>query len=118
MIETKARSLDQMSEDIANRVDECPPVARRSAGKFGTVATYLPGRRIDGVRFDEHGTLEVHVELHWGCDFETVRREVFSAIRSAWPTGTTQLFIENIDLPPDSTTGYAPIFQFPERIEK
>jgi hypothetical protein len=114
----KVRSLDQISEDLAKRVDECPCVLRRSAGKFGTVATYLPGRRIDGVRFDEHGALEVHVILHWGCDIEAVRQDVFDAIRSIWPIGDVQLFIDDIDLPPDSTTGYASVIHLSERVAK
>lgn len=40
-----------------------PGVADLHGGAFGEAATYLPGRRVPGVRLTEDGTAEVHVVL-------------------------------------------------------
>ncbi|SDJ64555.1 hypothetical protein SAMN05421874_102543 [Nonomuraea maritima] len=42
------------AQAIAERARACSGVARLSGGPFGTVATYLPGRRLTGVSADEH----------------------------------------------------------------
>jgi hypothetical protein len=47
-------------DDIAAVVLAVPDVARLHAGRFGEVATYLPGRRVTGVRLGDN-TVEVHV---------------------------------------------------------
>lgn len=48
------------AEIVAATVLAVPGVIRMHGGRFGELATYLPGRRVIGVRIDEHGT-EVHV---------------------------------------------------------
>ena len=48
------------AEVVAATVLAVPGVVRLHGGRFGGLATYLPGRRVIGVRIDEHGT-EVHV---------------------------------------------------------
>jgi len=56
-------------EEIADRVRAAvlavPGVADMHSGSFGEVATYLPGRRVDGVRVRSDST-EVHVVIEWG----------------------------------------------------
>lgn len=56
-------------EEIADRVRSAvlavPGVADLHTGSFGEVATYLPGRRVDGVRVRGDST-EVHVVIDWG----------------------------------------------------
>lgn len=56
-----------------------PGVASLHTGTFGEVATYLPGRRVTGVRIGEQEA-EVHVVLHWGVPVlataEAIRRAV------------------------------------------
>ena len=42
-----------------------PGVSSLHAGVFGEVATYLPGRRVNGVRLGDEAC-EVHVVLDWG----------------------------------------------------
>jgi hypothetical protein len=107
-------TLARLADAIAQRVDECPPVLRRSTGSHGTIATYLRGRRVDGIKFGDDGSLEVHVIVHWGCAIETVRSEVFSAIRSVFPGGEIKLVIDDIDLPPDRS-GYATVIRLSDR---
>ena len=56
-------------EEIADRVRSAvlavPGVADMHTGSFGEVATYLPGRKVDGVRVRSDST-EVHVVIDWG----------------------------------------------------
>jgi NADH dehydrogenase FAD-containing subunit len=67
------------AERVAQAVERVPTVARLSAGSMGAeVATYLPGRRVRGVRVDD-GTVEVHVVARWPA----VLPEVGDAVRSA-----------------------------------
>lgn len=55
-----------------------PGVAGLHAGTFSEVGTYLPGRRVDGVRLRDD-VAEVHVVLTWGVDV----RATADAIREA-----------------------------------
>lgn len=48
------------AERIAAAVADCPAVARLDSGRFGEVATYLPGRRVPGVAIREDA-IEVSV---------------------------------------------------------
>jgi hypothetical protein len=67
------------AERVAAAVERVPTVARLSAGSAGAeIATYLPGRRVRGVRVDE-ATVEVHVVARWPA----VLPEVGEAVRSA-----------------------------------
>jgi hypothetical protein len=47
-------------DDIAALVLAVPDVVRLHAGRFGEVATYLPGRRVTGIKVGDD-TVEVHV---------------------------------------------------------
>jgi len=48
------------AEAVAVAVLAVPGVVRLHGGRFGELGTYLPGRRVTGVRIDDEGT-EVHV---------------------------------------------------------
>ena len=51
---------------VAAAVMAVPGVADLHAGMFGEVATYLPGRRVPGIRIKADGVTEVHVTLFYG----------------------------------------------------
>ena len=55
-----ARDADALAEPVAAAVLACPASAGLSAGPFGTVGTYLPGRRVTGVQITD---TEVTVRL-------------------------------------------------------
>jgi hypothetical protein len=61
-------------------------VAGMHPGTFGEVATYLPGRRVYGVRITEDLT-EVHLVLRWGAPVlataDAVRRVVAPLVGTA-----------------------------------
>lgn len=48
------------AEAVAAAVLAVPGVVRLHGGRFGELGTYLPGRRVTGVRIDDEGT-EVHL---------------------------------------------------------
>jgi hypothetical protein len=50
---------------VAAAVRACPGVDELYVGQPGGIATYLPSRRIDGVRVDRHA-IEVQVRARWG----------------------------------------------------
>lgn len=63
---------------VAEAVRAVPGVAELHTGTFGEVATYLPGRRVDGVRLRDD-LAEVHVVLVYGSPV----LETADAIRAA-----------------------------------
>ncbi len=70
-----------MSEDIdriAAAVLAVPGVHDLHGGMFGEVGTYLPGRRVTGIRIGDDGT-DIHVSVHFGAAI----RETAAAIRAA-----------------------------------
>ncbi|MDQ3105206.1 MAG: hypothetical protein M3Q87_08335 [Actinomycetota bacterium] len=48
-------------------VTAVPGVAAMHSGRFGEVATYLPGRRVPGVQLRDDRA-EVHIVVDWGRD--------------------------------------------------
>ena len=76
----------------------CPSVAGMAGGPFGEVATYLPGRRLPGVRLaaDE---LEIHVVARWGPSLPDVADAVRQAVvplAGGWPV---TVYIDDIEVP-------------------
>ena len=64
---------------IAAAVSACPTVAGLSGGIAGEVATYLPGRRVTGVRIDA-ATVTVHVVGRYGPTMTEISNEVTRAV--------------------------------------
>jgi hypothetical protein len=82
--------------ELARRIDAAPSVARRSGGAFGVAAAYLPGERIEGIRFRDEGALEIHVVMRWEFTVDDVEREVLAAVGDFWPSEEVSLFIDDI----------------------
>ena len=70
--------MNEPADQIATAVLAVPGVAGLHAGMFGEVATYLPGRRVTGVRIT-HDAVEVHVSVL----IDTPIRATAAAIRRA-----------------------------------
>ncbi|AJW41540.1 hypothetical protein NY08_3530 [Rhodococcus sp. B7740] len=82
------------SEDIADAVLAVDGVVGLHGGMFGEAATYLPGRRIAGIRIGDEGT-EVHVTLEFGIAV----RDTADAVRStvaAMVDGPVHVTVEDI----------------------
>jgi len=67
-----------LADTVAGTARAVPGVAGLHPGMFGEVATYLPGRRVTGIRIaDDH--IEVHVTVVAG----TAVRDTAAAVRAA-----------------------------------
>lgn len=72
----------ELAERIADVVLAHPAVSALDAGRFGAVASYLPGRRVDGVRITQDGSaVEVSVALVFGQPIPAVAEALRSAVR-------------------------------------
>ncbi|WP_312870565.1 hypothetical protein [Gordonia asplenii] len=69
-----AREMDsaERAERIAHAVLSVLGVVRLDGGRFGEVATYLPGRRVTGVSLDDESG-EVHIVVAWPATDELAR---------------------------------------------
>jgi hypothetical protein len=95
-----AQSLADAVREAVLRVDG---VAGTHTGTFGEVGTYLPGRRVEGVRLRPGGA-EVHVVLEWDAPVGATA----DAIRAATAplTGATvDVVIQDVAAPPDAVAG-------------
>jgi hypothetical protein len=67
------------ADEMAERVRNCPDVARLSGGPFGSVATYLPGARLPGVALRDH-EVEIAVVARQGRPLPEIAEEVREAV--------------------------------------
>jgi hypothetical protein len=87
------------AERVAQAVERVPTVARLSAGSAGAeVATYLPGRRVRGVRV-EGDTVEVHVVARWPAVLPEVGDAVRSAAAPLVGGRSVEVVIDDLDVP-------------------
>jgi len=84
---------------IAAAVRAVPGVANLHTGAFGEVATYLPGRRVGGIRLLP-GRCEVHVVIRWGSPLLATAAAIRAAA-AASVTGPVDVTIEDVIVPAD-----------------
>lgn len=90
-----ARDVDALAEPVAAAVLACPTVAGLSGGPFGTVGTYLPGRRVTGVQItDAEVTVRVVARL---APLTRVEAEVRAAVGVLVPGLPVHLAVDDID---------------------
>lgn len=85
-------------EVVAAAALGCPLIAGLSGGPFGEVATYLPGRRVLGVR-DSDGAVELHVVAKWDTSLPEVADAVRAAVAPYVDGRPVAVFVEDIELP-------------------
>lgn len=87
------------AERVASAVERVPTVARLSAGSAGAeIATYLPGRRVRGVRVDD-ATVEVHVVARWPAVLPEVGEAVRSAAAPLAGGRAVEVVIDDLEVP-------------------
>ena len=92
-------SADAPSADsVAERTVRCRSVARISSGPFGEVATYLPGRRVPGIRLTDH-TIEVHVVARWGVRVSDLAAEVRAAVQPTAAGRSVDVHVDDVEIP-------------------
>jgi hypothetical protein len=68
-----------LAERVAEATLACPDVVAMSGGMVGEVATYLPGRRVTGVRLRD-AVVEVHVVARYGPPMDEIGAQVRAAV--------------------------------------
>ena len=87
-------------EAVAAAAVGSPLIAGLTGGHFGEVATYLPGRRVLGVR-EVEGTVEVHVVAKWGTPLPEVAEVLRTAVASHAGGAPVAVFVDDIEVPDD-----------------
>ena len=85
----------ELADVIAGAVLGVPGVAALHAGMFGEVATYLPGRRVTGVRITDD-RVDVHVTVHEGVDVRRTAAAVREAVARIPAVTTVDVTVEDI----------------------
>ena len=84
----------EQSEVIASAVLAVPGVSSLHAGVMGEVATYLPGRRVNGIQVRE-GECEVHLVLDWGVSILDTADRVRTVVENL-VTGPVHVTVEDV----------------------
>jgi hypothetical protein len=92
------------AERVAEATLACPDVVAMSGGMVGEVATYLPGRRVTGVRVHA-SVVEVHVVARYGPPMDEIGAQVRAALTPLVGDRTVAVTID--DLAVDLGTGSA-----------
>lgn len=93
-------------ELLAPLVQACPAVAGLHGGRFGEVATYLPGRRVRGVRVTEAG-VEIHVVGRYPASTTEIAAQVRAATAPKVGALPVHVTIEDLALPGEPDPGAA-----------
>lgn len=83
-----------LADDIAAAVEAVEGVGELHAGVLGEIGTYLPGRRVAGVRLLDDGC-EVHVTVLFGIPLAEVVDRVRSAVGALVP-GAVHVVVEDV----------------------
>jgi len=86
---------------VAAAVLTVPGVIGLHGGMFGETATYLPGRRVPGVRLTEDVT-DIHLSVVYGASVATAQ-QVRTAV-AALVTGPVNVTVEDVTPATDAAT--------------
>ncbi|MGH3519103.1 MAG: hypothetical protein ACRDQ7_17105 [Haloechinothrix sp.] len=77
-----SKSREELAERIIRAVRAHPAVARLDGGRLGIVATYLPGRRVIGVRIpDANEPIQIGLVLRPGHRIPDAAIDIRSLVR-------------------------------------
>jgi uncharacterized alkaline shock family protein YloU len=86
--------IPELADAIASAVTAVDGVADLHGGMFGEAATYLPGRRVAGVRLDD-GHTEIHISLFFGFPVRATAEAVRDAV-APLVTGAIHVTVEDV----------------------
>ncbi|PID54173.1 MAG: hypothetical protein CSA58_05640 [Micrococcales bacterium] len=89
---------------MAEAVRAVPGVADLSGGVMGEVGTYLPGRRVAGVRLRENST-DIHVTVEYGRDVRRVAHMIRHIVGQLTGTSTVNVTIADLRAPDEAVNG-------------
>lgn len=84
----------ELADVVAGAALAVPGVAGLHTGTFGEVATYLPGRSVEGVRLRPERT-EVHLVVRWGAPVLATADAVRAAVRP-FVSGQIDVFVQDV----------------------
>ena len=79
-------------------VAACPGVARVGSGSLASLTTYLPGRRVPGIRINPD-SVELEVTAEWGSPIASLSRDVHAAVVGLVNDRRVDITIADIVLP-------------------
>ena len=88
-------TIDGLADVVAAAATSVPGVVRLHSGAFGEVATYLPGRRVEGVRLADAVT-EIHIVVAMGTPVLDTAQAVRSVVSPLVAT-TVDVYVEDVD---------------------
>ena len=91
------------ADAVAVAVQQCPGVSALDGGRFGEVASYLPGRRVTGVVAGS-GQVRVQVRSRWGIPAAVLAQQITAALVSV-TSHPVHVVIADIDDPPGLPPG-------------
>jgi uncharacterized alkaline shock family protein YloU len=86
------------ADRISAAVLSCPDVVGMSAGAFGEVRSYLPGRSVPGVTVDDD-VVAVHVVARFGPPLDAVVEQITAAVSPLLGGRRVHVTVEDIVLP-------------------
>ena len=92
------------ADRLAAAVQSCPGVARLAAGGLLPVATYLPGRRVDGVRLTG-GRILVAVTSRYPVPLPQIAAEIRTAVADIAASRPVDVHFADIDLSDSPASG-------------
>ncbi|WP_182358585.1 Asp23/Gls24 family envelope stress response protein [Tomitella gaofuii] len=90
----------ELADRIAAAAHAVPGVVGLDGGAFNEVATYLPGRRVPGVRLDDEGRVEVHIIAAYYSDVCAVADAVRDAV-TPLAAAPVDVIVEDLEAPTD-----------------
>lgn len=84
---------------VAEAVRSCAGVSDLAPGLPGSVATYLPGRRVVGIAVDEE-RVRIQVRMQWAASAPEVGARIRAAVRPHVGHRTIDIFVADVDDPP------------------
>jgi len=92
----------ELADRVAAAVLTVRGVTGLHGGMFGETATYLPGRRVPGVRLTEDVT-DIHLTLTYGAPVFATAQQVRTAVAALVP-GPVNVTVEDVTSPTDTPT--------------
>lgn len=92
---------------VAAAVLACADVAGMDSGKFGEVASYLPGRKVPGVVVSD-GRVRVQVRSRWGVPAPYLAALIIAVVAPLTRGRPVDVVIGDIDDPPGTPPAGAP----------
>ncbi len=94
----------ELADQVAAAVLAVRGVTDLHGGMFGETATYLPGRRVLGVRLTENVT-DIHLSLAYGAPVFATAQQVRTAVAALVP-GPVNVTVEDVVPHTDPAVGH------------